>query len=989
VRYSGRSAGDLVPPPLYVSEIQSEVHPNTALYRTIPSDDTEFVPIADPSKPKPSESVPSLEDKQIAASSQLSSSHIQFQRFGPGIPLPLFENSPSKQDSSTPQISPSSHVLELKIPKTNAAKAKLQVSQSYINERGERVHGNYRDPQQGPLHGKTPLPPIPWVDERGKNHHLLLPPGSAAPEENDESKSGEESPEHSDKQSSAFRKDIPDEPKLEHILEAEDGDEDFGPWSTKHRQPKVYDNETKSKIILSNSKIKTGSDHEESDENNPDPKQSQEASDEGEPNEGKDPNVENTHDEEGQNNSNRQPEDENRESKEDRKEPHRTNAYSEEILPNFDYWRPSSQENYFTKSTFDDDHSSNTPTTGFFANKHAEDSKNPFADPHFDIDKYIESIAIEPSVNKLIGSLAKEVEKNEQMREAKLKGDLERTKGGEISGGYEDEDRVNVATPKPPPSKFIEEPSLWGQGKDKRKGEIRGYDDKIFSLKTPFSAETHRELDFFTSGQNGKIAPSREASSRDQAKSQYSNPFADPNFDFDEYLARLQGTTTTTPKSDSDKSRKRLLKAPGYRQRYITRPRGRIKVGTKEYKGTEVDSKENEQDSTSNGRTNRPNKSTDRPQGGETKTTLENKSDQQHTAGTTRSENRATESSVFESTAPHSSESTTAFDTRPSKSPRARPFDFELSTPRPFTRIRTDGSNLVSNIHGGVPTQPGTEQTSFSAEPDQPNGKFEEAFSLDNIRGRAKQSEHRNPTQTTKNTHFDVLGFSPEYSIRNVHLAPTESYETLNPIRDIFPDDSKIGMSTETDEDHSKEDQGSEEVLSTNTKEKIVKLQESHESTSLRPWNTSAISGRIPLPTRVRSSTPKSVTLFPSLESSTVRVRLPSTAVSTRNTSRLPSVPSRSLAVEKSPIKSDSSFSETRSVLPLPFSTSTVTPTSKRAGGTGDTPDKDKSVTAGRQRYGPKTTSLKETTFLRTSTTNLPSRTGSSGRYSMRWLDAL
>lgn len=870
----------------------------SAPYRTLPAEsEAGFVPIPNPNgnlKKPVSLSTQIAVPPAAAAASPPSSvapptTHIHFQRLENQTPRP----------AAIQQPSPSSHVNEVStayamVNAPTTAKLEAETSQSYINERGERLHGNYRDPVQpnSKINGKTPLPPIPWVDERA----TAAPTVSSGIDEDHDDEDDDDQEDDEKRNSKLTTKEsskslVPDKSDSDHhddddVHMDDDDDEEFGPDSDRpgNKPNKNKNEESESHILISDFKLTTdrSPDHKH-DEDEPvtgapeatlkRPKAEDNQDHDGHDHDG----HEDDHDEaeEHQSQENEDDHDDELENDEDLKDPEPTDKKKIPAESNTEekkFNRPAG----FTPAEpgslklDDDDHDAQqegySPPDGFFSEdfgkEFADNEDNPFENLDFDYDKFMKVVNAEKGIDDKVSGLAHGADKAESMDSIRQNGGGRKEKDKDFFKD-EDEDRRPLAPAKYPRLGYTGIPFSWDSEDRKKspgaKGKESGmYYDKYHAHRSPFGSEMHRDMRYQKEG-------SRAEKTKLKPKGIHNNPFSDPNFDFDQYIQSIAATTSTTTTTHAPASYSPVRPAssstqknnPSYAEneeeeeeddedennaeptRRTAHLRNTVKAPLrqkhKSSSSEEVPIAKNHRYET--GKVVRPHteasaglKSKRRPPAPppvdyEDMVSVE---DKRSPPKYPRSTERSVRSTTPMSSVPH----TTAYSMYPREGPRPGEFAFEQSNPDNlfFTpRPKTAASIARERVAGqATPSTLAVESSSFSVYgPDHMQYKFRKEldemhdsfrkplFTLgqhrpqpsikpaaSNVKKTGRKLATKQKPDDEMKEYFDELGYSDEFKVENVHLAPTESYDDLNPLKDIYPDiQAHLGLTPSRDVD--------------------------------------------------------------------------------------------------------------------------------------------------------------------------------------------
>ncbi|KAK3922979.1 Chitin deacetylase 8 [Frankliniella fusca] len=876
---------DLRPPPLRPADGNPDVHPMSVPYRTLPSDGDGaggFVPIPNPatagrgSPPPPAVSL---------TTTSAPATHLHFTRL---------ESQTARPAAGTQITSPSSHVHEV-----STAKLEAETSQSYINERGEKLHGNYRDPAPpgATVNGKTPLPPIPWVDERATASPVVSTGHNANAEHDDDDDDDDDDEDEdvgkknklSTKESN--RNTVPsgdqdDEDEDDGFNEPDD--EEFGPDSGKRpRRPnKNKKDEHESHIMISDFKLTTdpSPDHHHDDEETvtgapeatltrPSASQNHHHHDDGE--DGDDDQHQNQEEDDDHDDDDFYDPDLDEKPLKHKKAPAQSQsqpvragagppAARPEPLPlPVPAPKPAVPETGFTSAQpgalgLDDDDDEEhqrgeyRPPESFFSDDFGKEFDNEdatFGSLNFDYDKFIKEM--DKGVDDKVQGLANGADKAGAAPAA-----AHRPKDDdEAFFGDDPEDEKPSAPAQYPRTDYTSVPFSWEADGRKHvpgaKGKESGvYYDKYRASKSPFGSEAHRDMRYEKQGAStAKTAPNGF----------FQNPFADPNFNFERYVDTIAATTTRATVTSSG-----TTTSPAPTQR----PQKPAEVETEEGDDNDDEDDDDEEEETDQGPTRETVLEKNTVKSAKHKPVKQATSDrtqlaknhryesgkprpEESAAGTQRrppaqpsppspaaneyedmvSEEdkhsapkypRSTERSVRSTTPLYSLGHTTAYSTYPRRGPYLGEFTFEqaspnnLFLPRPRASAASSSAPRERFAERFVPSAAVTRAPSMAVDSSSFStygsgavhsrrpllGSSPRTASSNSVTSSKPRTKTKNRPQDDEMKEFyDVLGYTDEYHVENVHLAPTEGYDDLNPLKDIYPDiKAHIGLADHDDD---------------------------------------------------------------------------------------------------------------------------------------------------------------------------------------------
>lgn len=861
-------------------------------YRTLPSDGDSagFVPIPNPNATPRHPSVSLTTQVSVPATPDAPSTtnHIHFQRLDSPTAKPVGQ-------SGQQLTSPSSQVMEVSTP----GRVEAETSQSYINERGQKLHGNYRDPvpPNAKINGKTPLPPIPWVDERATAAPVVNSTVTDSDDEHDEDDDDEDDDEDDrrNKLSTNESKKTKAQEDHEHDdhEDEDDDDDDFGPHSDKpDRRPNKNKNEESEKhIMISDFKLTTdpSPDHHHDDEE-PVTTAPQEATlARPKPSEQHPNHKEDDHEEDDDDDDEDFKESDFKYDEPPKPPPKPAKKKVPAKSPSQPQPKPAPQPRPvqhedvdlgFTPAqpgelNLDDDDEREaqqdgySPPDGFFSDDFGQDFDNDdgtFGKLDFDYDKFIKEMDAEKGIDGKVATLASSVDKAESVQST-------HGKPREPEDGFfrDTGDSSKYSAPaKYPRMGYTGIPFSWDADERKKtpgKGKETGmYYDKYQAQKSPFGTESHRDMRYQKEG-------SRNEKTRLRPKGLFGSPFADPNFDFNRYVDTIEATTSTTttytpsslapnhaPSQENathadedeggDDEEDDANEEPTRRSAELgntvkgadARPRHKPKVG----KAAGEPLAKNHRYETTKAARAKPAESTlpaaaaaFAPKQSLAKTPVQDYEDMvsEEDKRTPPKYPRSTERAI-RSTTPlyYSTPHTTAYSTYPRQGPHIGEFAFEQPSSRNSLMYTPPPKAVPSFAHSVAKqrvvqhtTPAAVQSSSFSAYgPDalqhkfrQELGELQDSFRRplftqpSNHRTEAPQAARSSATKTTPRKatvkpkpkdddmkeFFDVLGYTDEFKVENVHLAPTEAYDDLNPLKHIYPDiKAHIGLANDDDE---------------------------------------------------------------------------------------------------------------------------------------------------------------------------------------------
>ncbi|XP_052125487.1 uncharacterized protein LOC113215658 [Frankliniella occidentalis] len=850
---------DLRPPPLRPADGKPDVHPMSVPYRTLPADGDGaggFVPIPNPA------AAPRAPPVAVSLTSTANPAHLHFQRL---------ESQTSRPATGTQITSPSSHVHEV-----STAKLEAETSQSYINERGERLHGNYRDPAApgATVNGKTPLPPIPWVDERATASPVVSTGTSDHDEDEDDDGDEDDDEDEDDGKKNKLttkestRNTVPSGDQDDDDAGFnEPDDEEFGPDSDKlsRRPNKNKKDEHESHIMISDFKLTTdpSPDHHHEEEETvtgaPEATLTRPSAHHHDEDDDGDEEQHQNHQEDDDHDDFFDPDLDGKPMKH-KKAP--AQSQSQPVTagpprPTRPPAPPSPPEKGFTPAQpgalgLDDDDDDEAkqgeyrPPESFFSDdfgKEFDNEDGTFGSLDFDYDKFIKEM--DKGVDDKVQGLASSADKaGAAPAPAQRPRDAD-----EAFFGDDPDDRKPSAPAQYPRTGYTSVPFSWDADGRKHapgtKGKESGvYYDKYRASKSPFGSEAHRDMRYEKQGAStAKTTP----------KGFVNNPFADPNFNFERYVDTIAATTsrsTVTAMSTTTTA------AP-------VRPPRPHQDGEEEDEGDDDDEDEEEEEENANHKPTRKSvlenntvkssrhKPTKEPSAERTSLAknhryeasklrpaesapgpgpaaheyedMVSEEDKRSAPKYPRSTERSVRSTTPQYSQPFSH--TTAYSAYPRRGPYLGEFSFQQASPNNMFLPRPRASAASSS----APRERFAERVAPSAAVTRPPGMAVESSSfstygptpLQRLRQEAQRPRtvssnsvtSSKPRTKTKNRqqdddmkeYYDVLGYTDEYRVENVHLAPTDGYDDLNPLKHIYPDiKAHIGLA---DHDH-EEDEG-------------------------------------------------------------------------------------------------------------------------------------------------------------------------------------
>ncbi|KAE8744715.1 hypothetical protein FOCC_FOCC008623, partial [Frankliniella occidentalis] len=781
------------------------------------------------------------------------------------------ESQTSRPATGTQITSPSSHVHEV-----STAKLEAETSQSYINERGERLHGNYRDPAApgATVNGKTPLPPIPWVDERATASPVVSTGTSDHDEDEDDDGDEDDDEDEDDGKKNKLttkestRNTVPSGDQDDDDAGFnEPDDEEFGPDSDKlsRRPNKNKKDEHESHIMISDFKLTTdpSPDHHHEEEETvtgaPEATLTRPSAHHHDEDDDGDEEQHQNHQEDDDHDDFFDPDLDGKPMKH-KKAP--AQSQSQPVTagpprPTRPPAPPSPPEKGFTPAQpgalgLDDDDDDEAkqgeyrPPESFFSDdfgKEFDNEDGTFGSLDFDYDKFIKEM--DKGVDDKVQGLASSADKaGAAPAPAQRPRDAD-----EAFFGDDPDDRKPSAPAQYPRTGYTSVPFSWDADGRKHapgtKGKESGvYYDKYRASKSPFGSEAHRDMRYEKQGAStAKTTP----------KGFVNNPFADPNFNFERYVDTIAATTsrsTVTAMSTTTTA------AP-------VRPPRPHQDGEEEDEGDDDDEDEEEEEENANHKPTRKSvlenntvkssrhKPTKEPSAERTSLAknhryeasklrpaesapgpgpaaheyedMVSEEDKRSAPKYPRSTERSVRSTTPQYSQPFSH--TTAYSAYPRRGPYLGEFSFQQASPNNMFLPRPRASAASSS----APRERFAERVAPSAAVTRPPGMAVESSSfstygptpLQRLRQEAQRPRtvssnsvtSSKPRTKTKNRqqdddmkeYYDVLGYTDEYRVENVHLAPTDGYDDLNPLKHIYPDiKAHIGLA---DHDH-EEDEG-------------------------------------------------------------------------------------------------------------------------------------------------------------------------------------